>query len=100
MLSRLTHAHFEPCLNQVFQAHGEHADPPQSLELVEVNVIGEPIPGVTTRHAFSLIFRGPGDRMLRQATYRFENDTIGPLEFTIVPIGPDAKGLRYEAIFS
>ncbi len=99
MLSRLRHSHFEPCLNQVFQAHREHTDP-QDLELVSVKVIRRPIPGVTTRHAFSLIFRGPGDRMLRQGTYRFENDTIGPLEFTIAPIGPDAKGLRYQAIFS
>ena len=99
MLSELTHESFERCLNQTFEVRGANVEPLE-LELVAVKVVGEPIAGVTTRHAFSLLFRGPRDRMLGQALYRFENELAGTLEFTIVPIGPDAEGLRYEAIFN
>ena len=99
MLSELTHATFEPCLDQTFVVRGDSADT-LDLTLVAVTVVGDPIPGVTSRHAFSLVFRGPADRRLDQALYHFENETTGALEFTIVPIGPDSGGLRYEAIFS
>lgn len=102
MLSQLTHEQFEPCLKQTFRATEGPADP-QDLELVEVTVVGEPIPDLTNRHAFSLIFEGPRDALLPQAIYRFENETLGPLEFMIVPIapiGPDERGQRYEAIFN
>ena len=84
---------------RTFETRAENVAP-LDLELVEVKVVADPIPGITDRHAFSLVFRGPRNRMLGQATYHFENETIGPLDFTIVPIGPDTEGLCYEAIFS
>jgi hypothetical protein len=99
VLSELTHATFEPCVGQTFVVRGESADT-LDLTLVAVTVVADPIPGVTSRHAFSLIFRGPADRRLDQALYHFENETAGALDFTIVPIGPDSEGLRYEAVFS
>jgi hypothetical protein len=99
VLSRLTYESFEPRLNEMFEVHHASSEP-RPLQLVEVNVIGKPIPGVTTRDAFSLVFRGPRDPMLGQATYRFENEKMGPLEFMIVPIGVDESGLRYEAVFT
>ncbi len=98
-LRELTHEYFEVGLNKVFRVSagsGRALD----LELVEVTVIGEPTAGVTSRHSFSLIFRGPADVLLPQSIYRFENEKVGVLEFMIVPIGPDERGLRYQAIFN
>ena len=46
------------------------------------------------------MFRGGGDVALPQRTYRMEHAEIGTFEIFLVPIGPDEKGLRYEAVFN
>lgn len=48
---------------------------------------------------FSLVFRGPLQPVLSQRIYRLEHAALGPLEIFLVPIGPDAQGMRYEAVF-
>jgi hypothetical protein len=35
-----------------------------------------------------------------QGIYKLENEKLGALEIFLVPIGPDEKGMRYEAIFN
>lgn len=52
------------------------------------------------RRPFSIVFRGPGDLLFPQRIYRIEHGQIGSFELFLVPIGPDEKGLRYEAIFT
>jgi hypothetical protein len=52
------------------------------------------------RVPFSLIFHGPADSNLQQATYRVENPNMEPMELFLVPIGPDEQGMRYEALFT
>jgi len=99
MLDQLTHEQFEPCLNQTFRVTADHAEP-QDFELVEVTVLGDPVPGLAPRHSFSLLFLGPREALLPQAMYRFDNETLGSLEFMIVPLGPDEHNQRYEAIFN
>lgn len=49
--------------------------------------------------AFALNFRGPASRFLPQASYAI---AVGGEEHFIflVPLGPDAEGMRYEAIFN
>ena len=49
--------------------------------------------------SFRLEFLGPHQPMLPQATYafRFGDEAVG---IFIVPIGPDARGMRYEAVFN
>lgn len=49
---------------------------------------------------FALLFYGPGERLLPQRIYRLEHATLGAFDLFIVPLGPDAQGLRYEAIFT
>ena len=55
---------------------------------------------LAARHSFSLLFHGPREALLPQAMDRFDNETIGSLEFMIVPLGPDEHNQRYEAIFN
>ena len=49
---------------------------------------------------FSLLFRGPFAPALPQRIHRLVHPQLGPLEIFLVPIGPDAAGARYEAIFN
>ena len=49
---------------------------------------------------FSLLFRASGASDLPQSTYRLEHAALGELDLFLVPIGPDAVGMRFEAIFS
>lgn len=48
---------------------------------------------------FALNFRGPATSFMPQASYTI---TVGGAEHLIflVPLGPDAEGMRYEAIFN
>jgi len=49
---------------------------------------------------FSLLFRGPVDRVLPQKIYPFESKQLGQFELFIVPIGQDQSGTKYEATFN
>ena len=53
-----------------------------------------------TPESFSLVFMGPLDRCLPQQMYSFEHDQLGTFDLFIVPIGRDAEGFQYEAIFN
>lgn len=51
---------------------------------------------------FSALFHSPAEakRYLPQRIYRLEHEKLGALELFLVPLGPDAKGMRYEAVFN
>ncbi|RWC40379.1 MAG: hypothetical protein EOS55_28005 [Mesorhizobium sp.] len=66
------------------------------LELSAVNPIAaSPRPG----GGFSLLFRGPREIALPQATYRFTGEN-GTHEIFIVPVAADATARLYEAVFN
>ena len=52
------------------------------------------------RTPFSLMFRGPAQPILPQGTYDFEHPQHGTLAIFIVPVGADATGVQYQAVFS
>jgi hypothetical protein len=67
-----------------------------SLELSAVNhIAASPRPG----GGFSLLFRGPREPALPQATYLF-TDKSNSYEIFIVPVAADAAGRLYEAVFN
>lgn len=107
-LARLTHEHFQPFVDQAFavSTDGEslalrvtevrlHPPPRQrtlSGKLVDANVARQP---------FSVFFRSEGERGLRQGTYSMTPPDGGaPLSVFIVPLGFEAGGVVYEAVFS
>ena len=49
---------------------------------------------------FSIVFKGSGEFVLRQNTYRLEHDVMGAFEILLVPIGKDEQGVDYEAVFN
>ena len=86
-------AHFSGRVGRLFTVSvGEH-----SLELVLAaaqELSGSPRPG----GAFRLEFRGPADPVLGQGIFPFEIDS-DRFEIFVTPLGPDLKGMRYEAVF-
>jgi hypothetical protein len=68
--------------------------------VVEVQTWGEESARGRGRQPFGVVFRGPRQPVLPQRTYRVEHREIGTFDLFIVPIGPDADGMRYEAVFS
>jgi hypothetical protein len=52
------------------------------------------------REPFSLLFVGPADPLLPQATFLLTHPTLGELPVFLVPVGQDAGGVRYEAVFA
>ena len=95
MPEKLSKAFFSDALNTHFHLQpdtGESVD----LELIELKD-GYALPG---QEQFSLKFRGPGQAILPQKTYRMDHDRIGPFDLFIVPIGRDEDALYFEAIFN
>lgn len=95
MLDRLTAADFAPLVDRTFTC--ETADSRVELQLGSATELGPPRAS-QPRAPFSLVFWGPP--ALPQGTYRVHHPTLGPLDIFMVPIGPDTRGPRYEAIFN
>jgi hypothetical protein len=92
---------FNGRVGQSFRIH--HGPKAASLELVEVTDLTSRAGAAVThyeRAPFSLVFRGPSDLVLQQQIFKLEHEGIGAFELFLVPLGPDAKGTRYEAIFT
>lgn len=52
------------------------------------------------RPSFSLVFVGKDPRVLPQRIYRLEHNGLGTMEIFLVPIGKDAQGVSYQAMFN
>jgi hypothetical protein len=94
-LSELTVETFEPLIGDTFTITAEPTT--VGLVLASVRALSE-WPG--GRQPFGLDFLGPREPVLPQAIYRLEHAELGVLEIFVVPIGRDADGTRYEAIFT
>jgi hypothetical protein len=70
------------------------------LTLIEVTDLARRENPGPRRSPFSLVFRGPFSPVMPQRTYALEHASLGRLEIFLVPIGPDADGMRYEAVFN
>ena len=97
MSTELTLETFRPALGETFLVGGEGG---AKVELT----LAEAVPKETGSHAprppFSLLFHGPADPFLPQASYRFEHPRLGAIGIFIVPLGRDEHGTTYEAVFA
>jgi hypothetical protein len=75
------------------------ADQVVDASLVEADSMAGSV-GDGGRAPFRLLFHGPATPILPQRIYRFEHDTLAPLDLFIVPVGPAGDRMQYEAIFS
>jgi hypothetical protein len=56
--------------------------------------------GEQPRQPFSLVFHATRDAPLTQQMYRVEHPALEPFDSFLVLIGPDAVGMRLEAIYT
>jgi hypothetical protein len=93
MLNEFTRATFDPFLHQTFQVSDGAG---QSIETTLIEISGH----APAERPFSLIFRRLQGRALPQRIYHVEHAQLGAFELFLVPIGPDDKGMRYQAVFN
>ena len=97
MLESFNEGTFAPLLNTEFTLYPEPARAVK-VELVEVNGDGDQkVPGL---ERFSLVFRGPLKYMIQQQTVPLEHEALGLQHLFLVPVGREADGFRYEAVFN
>jgi len=89
---------FAPQLGETFRIQATDAEWLEAT-LIEATALGDGASSGGRRAPFSLVFRGPRDRVLPQRIYRVDHEGIGEFELFLVPIGPDREGMRYEAGF-
>lgn len=97
-LQVLTAADFTPYLQQQLTIRFA---PGLSLpaELIEVKETENYSPA--DRKPFFIVLRtDQKDQYYQQGVYSVEHPQRGELAIFLVPLGPDGKGMRYEAIFS
>ena len=97
MLDQLTIESFEPHIGTSFWLWNNAQK--VELRLTRVARVMESEAARLHRSAFSLYFLGPV--LLPQQIYRLTHDGFPePLDLFLVPIGKDAGGFNYEAVFT
>jgi hypothetical protein len=95
MLDRLTAADFAPLLGERFELEAPGADP---FEITLTSCDESPGGAGGGRVPFSLIFHA--DVLVPQQICSIRHPKLGDLDVFVVPIEPDARGMRYEVTFN
>jgi hypothetical protein len=95
MLESWTQERFELALNSCFEIDIPGAGR-QSLELIALTHY----PSSPAVAAFSALFRGPLEQPFGQGTYPIGHAQMGQADLFLVPVGREADGMRYEAVFN
>ena len=102
-LDKLRAQDMQPHLQSSFfismEAGGREAGEPLELKLIRVEGPSERAGG--GERPFSLFWLGPRDPILPQRIYPLQHPhaEIGTLEIFLVPVGRDASGTLYQAVF-
>ena len=99
MLQKVTRAVFAEALGSTFKLSRE-GEPALGLDLIEATDLKGRSSDPGRNDPFSLVFRGPKEPVLPQKIYQMDHDKIGKMDIFIVPIGPDDKGMLYQAVFN
>ena len=95
MTEFLTMDTFSGHVNTKFLMHYGDAKTAE-IELTSVEDVGSS----SRQIQFSLLFLAPHDAPLAQSIYKLEHDKLGKLDVFLVPVGKDARGVEYQAIFN
>lgn len=94
-LNEMTADDFAPFQGQEFVITS--TSPAVHLQLIEVKKLGS---GERKGGAFSLLWQGPKEPALAQATYRVSQEKIGDNDLFLVPVALQDAGYQYEAVFT
>ena len=99
MLETFTVETFKPHVGEPFRVIVEEKWQ-MITTLSEVSPWGHEEAASRPRIPFSLTFHAQPDVVIPQQICRIEHATLEPFDCFLVPIGPDAGGMRYEAVFT
>ena len=94
MIETFTDRTFLDHLNTRFRVIGETAET-VDVELVKVTSLSS-----ARQVQFSILFQGPANLFLPQRTYTLEHEILGKFDLFLVPVGKNAQGFEYEAVFN
>lgn len=95
MEAGLTYEEFVQQMNSKFRVqHEQFGD--VELELTEVSDVKL----LGNQEQFAVVFRGPLEAFLGQATHPVAHEQMGNFELFLVPVSQDANGFNYEAVFN
>jgi GNAT superfamily N-acetyltransferase len=100
-LASVTSETFAPHIGTAFAVTADVQDGPAeplAFTLVDVTAAGQGRPD--GRAPFAVTFRGPATPLLSQQIVPLDHPELGGLALFLVPIGVDADGARYEAVFN
>jgi hypothetical protein len=99
-LGELTLSHFVPLLGSTFSCSVKGTADVELMLISATSLAGDDGGNGPPREPFSLIFVSSRDVSLPQSIYSLQHFELGALDIFLVPIGCDAAGRRYEAVFS
>ena len=94
-----TEADFAKNVNTTFRVELESPRPIEVKLIAVTRRVTEPNEQAGMER-FSVVFYGPADVFLPQNTYRMTHPQMGEFEIFLVPLGPEAEGFRYEAVYN
>lgn len=100
MFKTLAFEDFEDRVGSVFVIDDDTGVPPLALTLAEATPLPARYGGDGFRPPFSLIFSGSLEYALSQRLYRLQNEALGEITIFLVPVGKDAQGYSYQALFN
>ena len=93
----LSRQRFDPLLQTTFRT--ANTSPAVEIVLTEARDL-RAYPGPGRQDPFVLLFRGPTDKALPQSMYRLLSQAEAVFDVFLVPVGIDASGRLYEAVFN
>ena len=99
MLDKLTVYDFVKHVDSTFTVAigGKKTQKWKLIEATDVRSDG----GTAPRHAFSLLFSGPGGSLVEQGVYKLKHAKLRNMEILVVPvIAAGGKKMHYQAIFN
>lgn len=95
-MTPFSRAHFESLLNEPLPAVPLEGGASATLTLERVQAL----PVAKDPESFGLTFRGPLAPALAQGLFLFDRPGLPREPLFLVPVGRDAEGLLYEAVFN
>lgn len=103
VIEEFTSTTFDPLIGQRFEVVPTHGHP-FVMVLSECRLVGEMPPEdlglAIRREPFCLLFHAGRDVIVPQQICRMRNRYLGEFSMFIVPVGPDQRGMRYEAVIA
>ena len=103
VLDRFTSDTFAPLVGHIFRGATAAGDPVDLvLSACEVTRYGSPEgwERVLRRVPYSLQFHARGTLVVPQQIWTVHHPDLGEFALFLVPLGPDERGMRYEAVIS